>query len=134
MVLKPFYNVLWSLLSLDLLATASDQFDSIRAAIKTYEKEALEISSPRAQEKGAPSGLSREQLARLVGLLWKLSSAYKDYTRLLEKSLIDIRQNMGKGGAEKGEEEKTLERAAMNLDQLIDVLQKIEEETKAFRE
>ena len=111
------------------MSATSDKFDSIRAAIKTYEREALEISSPKAQARGAPTALSREQLARLVGLLWKLSSAYKDYTKLLEQSLIDIRQNMVIG-----EDEKTVVRTAMNLDQLIDVLQKVEEETKEFRE
>jgi hypothetical protein len=111
-----------------LTAVPSD-FEKIRADINTFEREAMEISSPRALGKKSSPSLSREQLVHLVGLLWKLSSAYKDYARLLEQSLVDIRQNM-----EEGEDKKTLEDTAMNLDQLIDGLQKIENLAGEFEE
>ncbi len=105
------------------------EFEKIRSDINSYEREAMEISASQRSGKKAPPPLTRDQLVHLVGLLWKLSSAYKDYTRLLEESLVDIRQNMNRG-----EEEKTLESTAENLDRLIDGLQKIENLTKEFQE
>jgi hypothetical protein len=111
------------------MSAAPDKFEKIRADINSYEREAMEISAPRASGKVKSPALSREQLIHLVGLLWKLSSAYKDYTRLLEKSLVDIRQNM-----DEGEEKRALEDAAVNLDRLIDTLQKIEDITNELKE
>lgn len=113
------------------MTTPPDKFERIRLNIKNYEREAMEISSPLTLSKGtSSSGLSRDQLVHLVGLLWKLSSAYKDYARLLEQALTDIRDNMGEGR----EEVQALEDAAANLDRLIDGLQKIEDLTTEFRE
>jgi uncharacterized protein Yka (UPF0111/DUF47 family) len=111
-------------------ATTTDRFERIRQNIRDYEREAMEISSPLTLAKGTSLGLSRDQLVHLVGLLWKLSSAYKDYARLLEQALTDIRNNMGEG---RREEVQILEDAAANLDKLIDGLQKIEDLTTEFR-
>jgi hypothetical protein len=112
------------------MTAVPDDFDALRADITAYEKEAMEISSPLALGRGTASGVSKEKLIHLVGLLFKLSSAYKNYTRLLEQSLVDIRDNMGQGEGAKAK--KTLEDTAMNLDRLIDSLQKIEDVTSEF--
>jgi hypothetical protein len=108
-----------------------DEFEEIRESIKTFEREAMEISKPQSSGKGAASqGLSRDQLIHLVGLLWKLSSAYKNYTKLLEQSLVDIRENMNMGEGER----RALQETALNLDKLIDALQKVEDITDEMQE
>jgi hypothetical protein len=111
------------------MSAVPDDFDALRADITSFEREAMEISSPLALGRGTSSGLSREKLLHLVGLLWKLCSTYKNYTRLLEQSLKDIRENMGEREAS-----QALQDTAMDLDKLIDSLQKIEDVTKEFRE
>ena len=111
------------------MTVAPDEFDNIRSDIKTYEKEAMEISNPRALRKQKSPGLSREELIHLVGLLWKLCSTYKNYTHLLEQSLVDIRLSM-----EEGEGKEALEDTAANLDRLIESLQKIEDVTNEMKE
>lgn len=111
------------------MKTAPSKFEKIRLDINTYEKQAMEVSTPRALGKGTSASLSREQLTHLVGLLWKLSAAYKDYARLLEQSLVDIRQNM-----DKDQEKNMVEDTALNLDRLIDALQKIEDVTREYKE